>query len=135
MQLTHQEDVHHEENEIPEQRQVEQPKPKVQDAFDLDGDNQNPEGAENPEQPKEENPEGEGEVPKFKPENYAWTYYDGKPRNYIQILYRLRKLPFEKMSVHSRDIKSTIFENIENHLKNWETEQTYGGIINLTTIV
>ena len=56
------------------------------DPLDVDG----PPGGEEekPEEeapPEEENPDG---VPKFKPENFSWTYYDGKPRNYVQILKR-----------------------------------------------
>jgi hypothetical protein len=133
--MTHQYDVAVVESEIAEKPYVEQPKPKAQDPFDLDGDNNNPEGAENPEVPKEENPEGEGEPQKFKPEDYAWTNYDGKPRNYIQTLLRLKKLPFEQHSIHSRDIKKTLFNTIESHLTNWASQQNYGGVVNLTNIV
>ena len=76
-------DIKIDEDEKPEQIVIEKKvkKPKVE------GEEEKPE-EENP--PEEENQDG---APKFKPENYPWTNYDGVPRNYIQILKRLKMFP------------------------------------------
>lgn len=78
--------------------------------------------------------EDEEGKPKFKPENFAWTHYDGNPRNYIQTLMRLKKLPFEECSLPLSDAKQSLFSAVEKHINNWE-DTTYGGVINLTKII
>ena len=47
------------------------------------------------EKPEEEPPQEEEGAAKFKPENFPWTNYDGVPRNYIQILKRLKNFPIK----------------------------------------
>jgi hypothetical protein len=48
----------------------------------------------------------EGETPKFKPEGYYWTSYDGKPRNYIQILKRYNKYPLEDINIDINNLEN-----------------------------
>ena len=113
--------VEENEEEKPEQLIIEKPKKKiVSDPLDVDG----PVGGEEekPEEeapPEEENPDG---VPKFKPENYAWTNYDGKPRNYVQILKRLKnfEVKIEEMdenNSYGNEVEKIIGEHIENMKK------------------
>ena len=91
IQLTRKE-IKEDEDEKPVQLIIEKPKKKIEtDPLDVDG----PPGGEEekPEEeapPEEENPDG---IPKFKPENFSWTSYDGKTRNYIQFLKRLKCFP------------------------------------------
>ena len=81
IQITRNE-IKQDEDEKPEEIVIEKPK---KEAKKEDGE----EGEENVEEepPEEDNPDG---VPKFKPENFTWTSYDGNPRNYVQILKRLK---------------------------------------------
>ena len=115
------------EEEKPEQLIIEKPKKKiVSDPLDVDG----PVGGA----PEEENPDG---VPKFKPENYAWTNYDGKPRNYVQILKRLKnfEVKIEEMdenNSYGNEVEKIIGEHIEKYEK--KEENKYNGIISVIKI-
>ena len=118
------------EEEKPEQLIIEKPKKKIEvDPLDVDG----PPGGEEEKQeevpPEEENPEG---VPKFKPENFAWTNYDGKPRNYVQILKRLKNFDvnmkeFNDQIDYGKEVENIIGEHIEKYAK--KEENKYKGII------
>ncbi len=39
--------------------------------------------------------------PPFKPENYVWTYYNGNPRNYSQILLKYAKYKLDDFNIRS----------------------------------
>ena len=123
------------EEEKPEQLIIEKPKKKIEvDPLDVDG----PPGGEEEKQeevpPEEENPEG---VPKFKPENFAWTNYDGKPRNYVQILKRLKNLEvntkeFNEQDDYGKEVENAISAHIEKYGK--KEENKYKGIISVIKI-
>ena len=132
IQLTRKE-IKEDEDEKPEQLIIEKPKKKVEtDPLDVDG----PPGGEEekPEEeapPEEENPDG---VPKFKPENFSWTSYDGKPRNYVQILKRLKCFPIKVVENESfrEEIIKMIGEHMDNYLK--REENKYKGLISIIKI-
>ena len=123
-------EIKEDEDETPVQLIIEKPKKKVEtDPLDVDG----PPGGEEekPEEeapPEEENPDG---VPKFKPENFSWTSYDGKPRNYVQILKRLKCFPVKVVeSANCREeLIKILGEHIDNYLK--KDEIKYKGTISL----
>ncbi len=117
------------EDEVAEKPYVEPPKQKVQDPFDIDGDNADNENKE-PENKEPENADGQGDenMPKFKPENFAWTNYDGNPRNFIQILLRLKKLPFLQVFCRRSDVYSTLLSDIKTHIINSEDKSSQGMI-------
>ena len=117
-------DLKLEEDEKPEQVVIEkkEKKPKV-------------EGEE--EKPEEENPPEEEQdgVKKFKPEDYPWTNYDGVPRNYIQILKRLKMFPIKL--IEASDIcREELIKALGNHLDNFmnREELKYKGIITIIKI-
>jgi hypothetical protein len=128
--------VEENETEKPEQLIIEKPKKKiVTDPLDVDGppggEEEKPEEEAPPEE--ENNPDG---VPKFKPENFAWTNYDGKPRNYVQILKRLKNWEvkvkeFDDKSDYGTEIEKIIGEHIE---KFGNKENKYNGNISLIKI-
>ena len=134
IQLT-QKGVQENEEEKPVQLIIEKPKKKIEvDPLDVDG----PPGGEEEKQeeapPEEENPDG---VPKFKPENFAWTSYDGKPRNYVQILKRLKNFETNMKEVNAqsdygKDVENAIGEHIEKYLK--KDENKYRGIISVIKV-
>ncbi len=115
-------DIKIEEDEKPEQIVVEKKvkKPKAEGE---------PE-EENP--PEEENQDG---APKFKPENYPWTNYDGVPRNYIQILKRLKGFPV-KIIEASDTCREELIKALGNHLDNFmnREELKYKGLITIIKI-
>ena len=124
------------EDEKPIQLIIEKPKKKVEtDPLDVDG----PPGGEEekPEEeapPEEENPDG---VPKFKPENFAWTSYDGKPRNYVQILKRLKKFDVHLAEAdaggnYGEHLEKILEEHIEKYAK--KDENKYKGIISVIKV-
>ena len=126
-----------EEEEKPEQLIIEKPKKKIEtDPLDVDGppggEEEKPPEEEAP--PEEENPDG---VPKFKPENFAWTNYDGKPRNYVQILKRLKnfEVKIEELNEknnYGEEVAKIIGEHIEKYGK--KEENKYNGIISVMKI-
>ena len=132
IQLTRKE-IKEDEDEKPEQLIIEKPKKKIEtDPLDVDG----PPGGEEekPEEeapPEEENPDG---VPKFKPENFSWTSYDGKPRNYIQILKRLKCFPIKVIENGSfrEELVKLIGEHMDNYLH--KEENKYKGLISIIKI-
>ena len=115
-------DIKLEEDEKPEQIVVEKKvkKPKAEGE---------PE-EENP--PEEENLDG---APKFKPEDYPWTNYDGVPRNYIQILKRLKMFPV-KIIEASDTCREELIKALGNHLDNFmnREELKYKGLITVIKI-
>ena len=129
--------VQENEEEKPEQLIIEKPKKKiVTDPLDVDGpaggEEEKPEEEAPPEE--ENNPDG---VPKFKPENFAWTNYDGKPRNYLQILKRLKNYEvkiqeFNENYNYRDEIEKIIGEHIEKFGKKEEIK--YNGIISVIKI-
>ena len=132
IQLTRKE-IKEDEDEKPVQLVIEKPKKKIEtDPLDVDG----PPGGEEekPEEealPEEENPDG---IPKFKPENFSWTSYDGKPRNYVQILKRLKYFPVKVVDNGScrEELIKIIGEHIDNYLQ--KEEKKYKGIISIIRI-
>ena len=128
--------VEENETEKPEQLIIEKPKKKIiTDPLDVDGppggEEEKPEEEAPPEE--ENNPDG---VPKFKPENFAWTNYDGKPRNYVQILKRLKNWEvkveeFDDKSDFGAEVEKIIGEHIE---KFGNKENKYNGNISLIKI-
>jgi adenylate kinase family enzyme len=132
IQITRKE-IKEDEDEKPEQLIIEKPKKKVEtDPLDVDG----PPGGEEekPEEeapPEEENPDG---VPKFKPENFSWTYYDGKPRNYVQILKRLKSFPIKV--VENGSCREELVKLIGDHMDNYlhKNENKYKGLISVIKV-
>ena len=118
-------DIKLEEDEKPEQIIIEKKvkKPKVE------GEEEKPE-EENP--PKEENQDG---LPKFKPEDYPWTNYDGVPRNYIQILKRLKMFPV-KIIEGSDACREELIKALGNYLDIFmnREELKYKGMITIIKI-
>ena len=114
-----------EEDEKPEQivvvKKVKKPK--------VEGEEEKPE-EENP--PEEENQDG---APKFKPEDYPWTNYDGIPRNYIQILKRLKMFPV-KIIESSDACREELIKSLGNHLDNFmnREELKYKGLVTIIKI-
>ena len=114
-----------EEDEKPEQivvvKKVKKP--------NVEGEEEKPE-EENP--PEEENQDG---APKFKPEDYPWTNYDGIPRNYIQILKRLKMFPV-KIIESSDACREELIKSLGNHLDNFmnREELKYKGLITIIKI-
>ena len=132
IQLTRKE-IKEDEDEQPVQLIIEKPKKKIEtDPLDVDG----PPGGEEekPEEeapPEEENPDG---IPKFKPENFSWTSYDGKPRNYVQILKRLKCFPVKVVDNGScrEELVKIIGEHMDNYMQ--KEEKKYKGIISVIKV-
>ena len=103
-------DIKQSEDEIPQEIIVEKPKKEVKEGEGEEGEG-NPEGEEEPQE--EENPDG---VPKFKPENFKWTSYDGLPRNYVQVLKRLKMFPVNV--IKSENCRDDLIKIIKTHLDN-----------------
>ena len=120
-------DIKKTEDEIPEEIVIEKPKKEVKEEGE-EGDG-NPEGEE--EQQEEENPDG---VPKFKPENFKWTSYDGQPRNYVQVLKRLKMFPVN--AIKTDKCREELIKAIKLHLDNFvkKDENKYEGIINIINV-
>ena len=74
-------------------------------------------------------------MPKFKPEDYPWTNYDGIPRNYIQILKRLKMFPV-KIIEATDACREELIKALGNHLDNFmnREELKYKGIITIIKI-
>ena len=125
-------DINENEDEKPEKLVIQKVKKVIEvDPLDVDGP---PEGEQKQEEeapPEEENPEG---APKFKPEAFAWTSYDGKPRNYIQILKRLNN--FEKKIIESDSCREEIIKSFNEHIKKYLDKQTnrYNGLIEVIKV-
>ena len=124
IQITRKE-IKQDEDEKPEQIIIEKPKKEVK----KDGE----EGEENAEEEpqEEENPDG---VPKFKPENFTWTSYDGNPRNYVQVLKRLKMFPVKV--VKSDSCRDELIKAIKEHLNNYsqKEENKYNGMITIINV-
>ena len=120
-------DIKKTEDEIPEEIVIEKPKKEVKEEGE-EGEG-NPEGEEEPQE--EENPDG---VPKFKPENYKWTSYDGQPRNYVQVLKRLKMFPVN--AIKTDKCREELIKAIKLHLDNFvkKDENKYEGIINIINV-
>ena len=88
---------------------------KEVDETNEDGEEEEPQEEEPPE---EDNPDG---VPKFKPENFTWTTYDGNPRNYVQVLKRLKMYPVKVVKeriIFQRQIKKILlFTEAKKYVK------------------
>ena len=120
-------DIKKTEDEIPEEIVIEKPKKEIKEEGE-EGDG-NPEGEEEPQE--EENPDG---VPKFKPENFKWTSYDGQPRNYVQVLKRLKMFPVN--IIKSDKCREELIKEIKKHLDNFgkKEENKYEGIISIIKV-
>ena len=119
-------EIKQDEDEKPEEIIIEKPKKEIKKE---DGE----EGEENQEEepPEEENPDG---VPKFKPENFTWTSYDGNPRNYVQVLKRLKMFPVNV--VKTDNCRNDLIKAIKEHLNKYakKEENKYNGIINIINV-
>ena len=117
------------EDEVPEEIVIEKPKKEVKENPEGEGE----EGAGEPEEepPEEENPDG---VPKFKPENFKWTSYDGQPRNYVQVLKRLKMYPINviKSDKCRDDLIKVIKEHLDKYAK--KEENKYEGMISIINV-
>ena len=137
-------DIKSTEDEKPEQIIIEKPKkkkkePKEGEEGNEEGD-QEKEGGEQGEEEKqdeeepqeEENPDG---PPKFKPENFSWTSYDGKPRNYVQVLKRLKAYPL-KLIEASDTCREELIKVIGSHIDNYMARKDtgYDGMITIIKI-
>ena len=120
-------DIKKTEDEIPEEIVIEKPKKEVKEEGE-EGEG-NPEGEEEPQE--EENPDG---IPKFKPENFKWTSYDGQPRNYVQVLKRLKMFPVN--AIKTDKCREELIKAIKLHLDNFvkKDENKYEGIINIINV-
>ena len=147
-------DIKHIEDEKPEQIIIEKPskkkkQPKEGEQGEGEGEGEgekgegegaaegeNPEGEEekqeDEEPPEEENPDG---PPKFKPENFSWTSYDGKPRNYVQVLKRLKAYPIKFIEA-SDTCREELIKVIGSHIDNYmaRKESSYSGMITIIKI-
>ena len=148
-------DIKHIEDEKPEQIIIEKPKKKKVKKEGEEGgegegeggekeegeagegaEGENPEGEEekqeDEEPPEEENPDG---PPKFKPENFSWTSYDGKPRNYVQVLKRLKAYPVKFIEA-SDTCREELIKVIGSHIDNYmaRKESGYTGMITIIKI-
>ena len=87
------------------------------------------------EKPEEEPPQEEEGAAKFKPENFPWTNYDGVPRNYIQILKRVKNFPI-KIIEANETCREELVKALGNHLDNFmnREELKYKGNITLIKI-
>ena len=144
-------DIKSTEDEKPEQIIIEKPKkkkkvPKEGEEGEGEGGNEEGEGEQEKEgeqgeeekqdeeeqPPEEENPDG---PPKFKPENFSWTYYDGKPRNYVQVLKRLKAYPvkyIEASDTSREELIKVIGSHIDNYMARKDTG--YNGMITIIKI-
>ena len=121
-------DIKQSEDEIPQEIIIEKPKKEVKEGEGEEGEG-NPEGEEEPQE--EENPDG---VPKFKPENFKWTSYDGLPRNYVQVLKRLKMFPVNV--IKSENCRDDLIKIIKTHLDNFrkKSENNYEGMISVINV-
>ena len=134
------------EDEKPEQIIIEKPKKKKKEPKEGEEEEGNEEGdqekeggeqgeeeKQDEEEPQEEeNPEG---ASKFKPENFSWTSYDGKPRNYIQVLKRLKAYPL-KIIEASDTCREELIKVIGSHIDNYMARKDtgYDGMITIIKI-
>ena len=129
-------DIKETEDEEAVQLVIEKPKKVVQKDPDAEGE----EGEENPEQPAEEEEPQEEEspdgVPRFKPEEYKWTSYDGVPRNYVQVLKRLKMFPVNRSETDRNNIGTELDRVLKEHLDNYEkrAENGYKGVIDVIKV-
>ena len=94
-------------------------KPKIvekKDELHISGEVKEP--VEEPEK-KEEDAEGENK-PKFKPEGFSWTSYDGNPRNYVQVVSRFTKYPVVEDNTTVRNLENTLVEILANEIQQKE---------------
>ena len=120
------------ENLLKQAQEAEGEKPEGEEG----AEGENPEGEEEKqeeEEPQEEeNPDG---PPKFKPENFSWTSYDGKPRNYVQVLKRLKAYPVKFIEA-SDTCREELIKVIGSHIDNYmaRKESGYTGMITIIKI-
>ena len=120
-------DIKQIEDEEPIQLVIEKPKKVVK--------KEGEEGEEQPpEEPEEENPDAH----KFKPEDYKWTNYDGIPRNYVQILKRLKNMPIKVVNIEENNetVREELIKGLAYHLDNFvnREESKYNGVIEIIKI-
>ena len=145
-------DIKHIEDEKPEQIIIEKPKkkkkePKEGEEGEGEGEGEKAEGeggaegenaeGEEEKQDEEEPPEEENQdgPAKFKPENFSWTSYDGKPRNYVQVLKRLKAYPIKFIEA-SDTCREELIKVIGSHIDNYmaRKESGYTGMITIIKI-
>ena len=126
-------DIKQIEDEEPIQLVIEKPK-KVVKKEGEEGEEGEQQAEQPPEEPEEENPD----APKFKPEDYKWTNYDGIPRNYVQILKRLKNMPVKVVNIEENNeiVREELIKGLGYHLDNFvnREETKYNGIIEIIKI-
>ena len=138
-------DIKSTEDEKPEQIIIEKPKKKKKEPKEgeeegneegdqeKEGGEQGEEEKQDEEEPQEE--ENQDGPPKFKPENFSWTSYDGKPRNYVQVLKRLKAYPL-KLIEASDTCREELIKVIGSHIDNYMARKDtgYEGMITIIKI-
>ena len=111
---------------------IEKPKKEIKrDEWDVDEPEQPPEEEEKPpEEQEEENPD----APKFKPDGLSWTYYDGNPRNYVQVLKRLKNEEISVINLEdNNNLRQELIKTIICHL-DAPKDQNYKGVLEIIKI-
>ena len=113
------------EDEVPEEIVIEKTKKEIKE------EGEEGEGNNEEEPQEEENQDG---VPKFKPENFKWTSYDGQPRNYVQVLKRLKMYPVNV--IQSNKCRDDLINIIKTHLDKLKKkdENKYEGMISIINV-
>ena len=108
------------EDEEPEELVIEKPKKKKKNEEGEEDENED-------ENQEEENPD----KPKFKPEEYKWTNYNGIPRNYVQVIKRLKMFPIKLIEVND-NCREELVKCLDSHFdKFYNKDNDYKGIINI----
>ena len=98
---------------------LEASKPKVTEKKEpVEGEEEDEEKQEMEDPNKEE--EGEEGKPKFKPEGFSWTDYDGIPRNHVQVVSRFTKYPVKECDTTVRNLENTLIDILNNDIKTKE---------------
>ena len=127
-------DIKIEEDEQPVQLIIEKKKKEVKvDPLDVDGNAEAAEENKEEQPPEEENAEGEQ---KFKPEGLFWTDYDGKPRNYVQVVKRLKKAEVNVAESSVEHLLDDLYNVLNEHLNKFKTrhETNYNGGITILKV-
>ena len=62
----------------------------------------------------------------FNPENKYWTYYDGNPRNYMQILYKLTKINPSEFDYNKKNMNEKLFNMMSTIAQSTDTSIYFG---------
>jgi hypothetical protein len=63
--------------------------------------------------------EDDPDKPKFNPDEYAWSWYDGQPRNYVQILRKFTKTdPSNEKECAMKEVSEVVTNLVSGVIKN-----------------